>query len=83
MDTIAVEQLKYIHNTLERMSVRQEETNRLLSRIIELHEWAEKQVIECPNGEARELISPDLNEANLKGIVRTLEEWTAANDNRD
>jgi len=36
MDTIAVEQLKYIYNLLERISVRQEETNRLLSRIIEL-----------------------------------------------
>ena len=35
MDTIAVEQLKYIHNTLERMSVRQEETNRKLDILIE------------------------------------------------
>ena len=38
MDTIAVEQLKYIHNLLERMNVRQEETNRKLDRIIELLE---------------------------------------------
>ena len=60
MDTIAVEQLKYIHNTLERMSVRQEETNRLLARILEQYEWANKQFIECPNGEARELMHPDL-----------------------
>ena len=51
MDTIAVEQLKYIHNLLERMSVRQEETNRLLARIIEQYEWANKQFIECQNGE--------------------------------
>ena len=51
MDTIAVEQLKYIHNTLERMSVRQEETNRLLSRILEQYEWENKQFIDCPNRE--------------------------------
>ena len=51
MDPIAIDQLKYIHNTLERMNVRQEETNRLLSRIIELYEWANKQSIDCPNGE--------------------------------
>ena len=51
MDTVAIDQLKYIHNTLERMNVRQEETNRLLSRIIELYEWANKQFIECPNGD--------------------------------
>jgi len=78
MDTIAVEQLKYIHNTLERMSVRQEETNRLLARILELYEWANKQFIECPNGEARELIFPNLNESS-----HTLEEWTKINDARD
>ena len=43
MDTIAVEQLKYIHNLLERMSVRQEETNRKLDRIIELLEKLQPQ----------------------------------------
>ena len=51
MDTVAIDQLKYIHNLLERMNVRQEETNRKLDRIIELYEWANKQFIDCPNGE--------------------------------
>ena len=47
-----------------------------------------------PYGEARELMHPDLgpnvtyttesiNEANLKGIKHSLEEWTRINDNRD
>jgi len=48
---LVVDQLKITNNALERLNIRQEETNRLLARIIELYEWANKQSIDCPNGE--------------------------------